>query len=161
MDILANPVIAAHWDKSLTMAQNYRKLGLTSKLQKAAGGVERDVRKEDNTATKIKSTSVKTARIVKKDDGSTEIVYDNEEEEWTGFDGETTDVVRELEEYARHEVRKPRHQSAQEQDWLALLVDKYDDDYMAMQWDKKLNPFQKSAGDLKRRIYKWRKAQEA
>lgn len=39
--ILNNPVIAAAWDKSQTITQNYKRLGLTSKLNKHTGGVER------------------------------------------------------------------------------------------------------------------------
>jgi nucleolar protein 16 len=39
--ILNNPIIAANWDKSQTITQNYNRLGLTSKLNKHTGGYER------------------------------------------------------------------------------------------------------------------------
>lgn len=39
--ILSNHIVAANWDKTQTLAQNYRRLGLTSKLNKNTGGVER------------------------------------------------------------------------------------------------------------------------
>lgn len=38
---LANPIVAENWNKKETLTQNYRRLGLVSKLNKSAGGVER------------------------------------------------------------------------------------------------------------------------
>ncbi|PRT52649.1 Nucleolar protein 16 [Wickerhamiella sorbophila] len=164
LDVQGNPVIAAHWDKNLTLAQNYKKLGLTAKLQKPAGGVEKDVRVQDEAISQpIKRSTIKEAKIVTKEDGSTEIVYasDDEDEVWTGFNGEhKSEVINELKEYAANGVTKPRHQSDREQEWIEALVAKHGDDYQAMQWDRKVNVFQKSAGDLKRRIFKWKKSQQ-
>ena len=41
--ILTNPIIAANWDKTQTLEQNYKRLGLTNRLNKVTGGVERKV----------------------------------------------------------------------------------------------------------------------
>lgn len=38
--LLANPLIAEHWDRSQTLSQNYARLGLQSKLNRATGGRE-------------------------------------------------------------------------------------------------------------------------
>ncbi|KAF2087401.1 nucleolar protein 16, partial [Saccharata proteae CBS 121410] len=39
--ILNNPIIAANWNQNETLTQNYRRLGLTTKLNSTTGGVER------------------------------------------------------------------------------------------------------------------------
>lgn len=90
---------------------------------------------------------------------------DSEPEEWSGFahipeDGPSENpVIRQLEEAARNGVRKaPRKQSQREEEWVQRLVDKYGDDYGKMFRDHKLNPYQQSEGDIKRRVQKWKKS---
>ncbi|KAH8597006.1 ribosome biogenesis protein Nop16 [Bisporella sp. PMI_857] len=38
---LGNPIIAANWDQKQTLTQNYARLGLTSRLNAATGGIEK------------------------------------------------------------------------------------------------------------------------
>ncbi|EKD14841.1 uncharacterized protein L3040_003941 [Drepanopeziza brunnea f. sp. 'multigermtubi'] len=38
---LGNPIIAANWNQAETLTQNYRRLGLTSRLNSATGGIEK------------------------------------------------------------------------------------------------------------------------
>jgi len=79
--------------------------------------------------------------------------------EWGGIEDEEepTEVVRLLEAEASVEYEKrPRGQSEMELEWLRRLVRKHGDDVEAMVWDKKLNPMQQTAGDLTRRIKRWK-----
>ncbi|KAI4206471.1 MAG: hypothetical protein LQ348_000971 [Seirophora lacunosa] len=41
LNLRANPIVAANWEKSQTLSQNYRRLGLVSKLNARPGGVEK------------------------------------------------------------------------------------------------------------------------
>lgn len=68
----------------------------------------------------------------------------------------TTPVVQQLMEQASMGIKVERHQSAREKEWVGRLVEKYGDDYRRMVWDKKLNPFQQSEGDIKKRVLKWK-----
>lgn len=63
-----------------------------------------------------------------------------------------TDVVRALEARAANALKKERYQSEGELNWAAKLVEKYGDDYEKMFWDRKLNPNQQTAAQLKKKI---------
>ncbi|EFQ27961.1 ribosome biogenesis protein Nop16 [Colletotrichum graminicola] len=79
---------------------------------------------------------------------------EEEEEGWGGIDDESRpEVIRLLEkEAARPTVKKPRHMSQQEREWLERLVARHGDDVAAMARDRKLNPMQQTEGDIARRI---------
>ncbi|KAK0100026.1 Nucleolar protein 16 [Cadophora gregata] len=51
---LGNPIIAANWNQDETLTQNYRRLGLTSRLNSATGGTEKlragDISKSSTTS---------------------------------------------------------------------------------------------------------------
>lgn len=71
-------------------------------------------------------------------------------------------IVQQLEQQAAEEAqveKKPRHQSRREDEWITRLIEKYGDDVTAMARDRKLNPMQQTAGDLRRRIRKWKQSQ--
>ncbi|SMQ46944.1 unnamed protein product [Zymoseptoria tritici ST99CH_3D7] len=221
--LLHHPIIAQNWDKNLTFAQNYSRLGLTAKLNKSTGGVERkvsDVRREEEeggesrgkvdplnitAATKRKERlDVSEVRIERDpetgailrvvDEGKgkrsnplndplNELDSSEEEEDDEDEDGEDdilnlnnqhgstdlasssrraankTETVRQLEEAANRPVTKyKRRQPEGEVAFVEELVKKYGDDYEKMARDHKINYMQRSEGDLKKRIKKWRQS---
>lgn len=207
--ILTNPIIAANWDKSQSLAQNYKRLGLTAKLNKNTGGVEKTVsdvlreaeegerhvdtlnitssskRKETldvgeakierdpETGKILRVIDQQTAKANPLNDPLNEIDSDEEEEDeifnpgnqhgntdpaaHSKSDARKTETVRRLEEEARKPAAKYRRKQPEgEVAFVEELVRKYGDDYGKMARDMKINYMQRSAGDLKRRIKKWR-----
>jgi nucleolar protein 16 len=179
INIHSNPIIAAHWDKSLTLQQNYKRLGLRAKLGHLAGGQEQhvetltemrakraaadDVSIEDiANATDAAQIPEGEARLVRDPDTNevVRVIYGTRKRAAAAPAPADLPVVKQLEEFAqRHlEVKRERKQSERESEWCEALYRKYGDDYDKMKWDRKLNPMQQSAGDLRRRIMKWRAA---
>ncbi|RKF64910.1 Nucleolar protein 16 [Erysiphe neolycopersici] len=57
INILGNSIIAANWDHKKTLSQNYRQLGLTSRLNSTTGGVEKLIpgnQSHSSTLSKLK-----------------------------------------------------------------------------------------------------------
>ncbi|CAK7895186.1 nucleolar protein 16 [[Candida] anglica] len=184
INIHSNPIIAANWDKSLTLQQNYKRLGLRAKLGHLAGGQEQKVeklseiklKKQQKEAEQVKISDIEqTTNPEEIPEGEARLIRDPETNEVTQVIygtmkvvrkpevESTTSVVQQLEEYARKnsEIVRERKQSDRENDWCRSLFEKYGDDYEKMKWDKKLNIYQQSAGDLRRRIMKWKKSTSA
>jgi len=201
--LLHNPIIAANWNSKETPSQNYRRLGLVSKLNKSTGGKEKtaanlpDPDESSDDGLQDDPLAINPARqaqrsttdevIIERDSHTGAILRVvnsatsnplndslNELDEASAIDfnslgrlpkrqpgqDRNTDVTRQLEQYAANGVkRKPRDQSGREEEWIGRLVDKHGDDYRAMFWDKKLNVFQQSEGDIKRRVRRWREKQ--
>lgn len=170
VNIASNPIIALNWDKKLTLQQNYKKLGLTAKLGKETGGVEKDLTPTPlipDSATGIDFSPDEEdpykipkgkANIIRDDKGEVlKIVYGLKEQVEAKDESKDFPVVKQLEELAAIKIVKERTQSERENEWLSKLYAKYGDDYDKMKWDKKLNVYQQSPGDLKKRITKWKK----
>ncbi|RPA81915.1 hypothetical protein BJ508DRAFT_361534 [Ascobolus immersus RN42] len=178
VSIVGSETVKNAWDKELTLAQNYKKLGLRSRLNPRTGGIEKTLSKtvrQSSPAPAPKPVKVKLApgeaRIVR--DPETNAILRIEygksaEDQLDGEDDEemneveeekeeVTDVVKKLEEEASWGVKRERLQSEREEDWIARLVNKYGDDYVKMSRDMKLNPFQQTPGDLRKRVTKWKK----
>lgn len=183
INIHSNPIIAKNWDKSLTLQQNYKRLGLASKLGVRAGGqeqkvetlTERRARKAKEAEEQVTIGDIENSEDPSKiPEGEARLIRDPETNEVSKIiygtmkvdnsakadEIERPEVIQQLEEYAEKysKIKHDRVQSDREQDWAKSLYEKYGDDYEKMKWDKKLNINQQSAGDLKRRITKWKKA---
>ena len=195
-------------DKSLTLSQNYRRLGLTSKLNAPTGGLEKrpsvtNTPRPDPLA--IASIPTRQKGMLKPDIAQVErdpatgailrLVHsqDAHSESSSSEGGETSaahrirhsrralndpldhypsakhsqgtapidathNVVSALDAEASNEAmtiskrRRPRQQSAQEEEWLARLIKKHGNNVAAMAKDRRLNPMQQSEGDIKRRV---------
>lgn len=153
-----NPVIAENWDSSLTLAQNYEKLGLASQSGNPAGGHPKNSDVKSKTGILPIRVKTKQARIERLDDGTVRVI----EEDAVDIDEPiapvrpANEIAAKLEEMAARKVHKPVFNISEDQQrYLKVLVAKYGDDYKKMQWDVKLNPFQYSAGDLKRKVKKY------
>jgi nucleolar protein 16 len=196
-----------------TLSQNYRRLGLTARLNHATGGTEKtiallglndanssradaaanstadalnivskakapenipteeiEVERDPETGAILRVTGTFGTKDNPLNDPLNDIVADDEEMEWDGFamvperrEGESENpVIRQLEEAAMNGAKKaPRSQSSREQEWVERLVSKYGEDYSMMARDRKLNPMQQTAADIRKRVAKWQKAQQS
>jgi nucleolar protein 16 len=208
--LLTHPIIAANWDKTQTLAQNYKRLGLTARLNKNTGGIEKKVsdilpvesndryslrdtlnitssskrgQKIDLSEAKIERDpeTGKILRVIDEklpkanplNDPLNELESDSEDD--TGIfslrnqhdavvkkpssahSTAVTDTVKQLEAEASRPVTKyKRKQPDGEREFIEDLVRKYGDDVGKMARDTKINYMQRSEGDLKKRIKRWR-----
>lgn len=177
-NLLGNAVVAANWNQKETLTQNYRRLGLTSRLNGFTGGMEKNLSKTSTESAlaiaNVKPTVLEprevrverdpeTGRIVrvlnnkKENPLNDQLLSDDEEDvERPRESVRSTGIIAELERQAsRVPEKKPRQQSAREREWLERLVNKYGDDTQKMARDMKLNPMQQTASDIGKRIKKW------
>ena len=114
LPVKASSLVAAKWDKHLTLSQNYRRLGLTSKLNARTGGTEIKVadanhpnedkqNKHDSLAVAASrlatSTGIKTARVIRDHEGRILKLADNKE----GWTNPLNDPLAALDEHVEAE----------------------------------------------------------
>ncbi|PWW78322.1 hypothetical protein C7212DRAFT_296844, partial [Tuber magnatum] len=184
-----NALIAANWfwcrDRKQTLSQNYRRLGLVSRLGKATGGVEKVLPASSSAAQqkgrgeggkeRAKKLAPGEARIIRDEEGRvTQVIYGKsaeealdsdsdeagQEEEFMGCagGGGEMDIVKKLEAQAAVGERKNKKNLCPgEMDWISRLVEKYgEEDYEGMVRDRKMNVYQQTLGDIRRRVAIWR-----
>ena len=122
---------------------------LTSPAAPLAPGEARIVRDADGNITNIIYGATGEARLDQLEEASAAPQHGQGDEH-------TTDVVKALMERAGRGVKVQRTQSEREREWIERLVARYGDDYAAMCRDRKLNPYQQSEGDIRKRVGKWR-----
>ncbi|PVH16533.1 uncharacterized protein CXQ87_004827 [Candidozyma duobushaemuli] len=180
--IAHHPVLAAKWDKKLTLKQNYEKLGLTSRLGKYNGGQENvyktvtESREEQKAKEKInhvapEDVAVETdpskipegeARLIRDPETNevVQVIYGTMKTAPVKEDKADNSIIDDLVEYNEKYGGKVKAPKPQEEEEIILqnLYEKYGDDYDKMKWDKKLNPLFLSEGQLKKKIAVWKKA---
>ncbi|KAI8325457.1 hypothetical protein GQ54DRAFT_315703 [Martensiomyces pterosporus] len=181
---IGHPLIKDKWDSSLTLSENYRNLGLVSRLNGVSGGIAKPIvpqndEEEDmegphemETLDTKNMSKEELKRLIPQGYGIIErdeegnvvnvIMPDDEPEDPLDSDVEPEAVkpkkeaARILEDYANSfEERKERWVSQGERRKLQAFVDKHGSDYNAMFWDKQLNKQQLTAQQLKKKIEKY------
>ncbi|RUS18063.1 ribosome biogenesis protein Nop16 [Endogone sp. FLAS-F59071] len=168
VNIVSNPIIAKNWDKKKTLRQNYEKLGLMSTLNGVAGSreikpliepVEKEELSEADMEELERSLGPDEGLIQRDDQGNVIRVIIGKEKTLDEVVGEEikpvkakTEVVKALEAHAANGRHVERHQSKFEENWLQQLIGKHGDDYEAMFWDKRLNIYQQTAAELRKKV---------
>lgn len=179
--ITSHPVMAEHWDKKLTLKQNYKRLGLTHRLGKPAGGGEAKVqtlteyrkqKEEKENRQKVEPSAIENETDPAKiPEGEARLIRDPETNEVVkiiygtmkvvnseGDDTPEASVIEELQKYAQEHAgaRKVKKLTEREEEWMSKLHAKYGEDYEKMRWDQKLNPIFLSSGQLKKKMALWK-----
>ncbi|KAL4903904.1 nucleolar protein 16 [Aspergillus multicolor] len=120
------------------------------------GKIIRVIRKEDDQV-EVAGRKVRSSNPL--NDPLNDLSDDNSEAKPQGKKAANS-IVQQLEIQADNVApKKPRHQSTREGEWIERLVARHGDNFAAMARDMKLNPMQQTAGDLRRRINKWKASQ--
>ncbi|RIA96622.1 ribosome biogenesis protein Nop16 [Glomus cerebriforme] len=167
--IKGNSIVAANWDKKATLRQNYQRMGLMTSLNGVSGGVEKLYPNEDQDIDieEIKKTLGPEEGIIERDEKGNVINVvigrSREEEEEEVFDTKIdpipakTDIVKALEAQAMNAYKYEVHQPEGEKRFIEELIQKYGDDYDAMFRDMRLNIYQHTAAQLKKKCQKYLK----
>jgi nucleolar protein 16 len=166
VSIQSNAIISQHWDKTKTLRQNYAKLGLVTNpnVNADAGGTEKlypAAKKEE--AVDAHGLKKGEALIQRDDKGNvTGIIYGNPQEESESLltqqdkedEKERQKVIAALEQRALEQKETVRVASDGERAWLAKIQAKYGENYEKAARDRRINPMQQTAADIRKRVAK-------
>ncbi|KAJ1955856.1 Nucleolar protein 16 [Linderina pennispora] len=173
-----HPLLRDMWDSSLTMAENYRNLGLVARLNGEKGGQVTPLfgkaKEEADEQAKVDMANMTNDELRKHipqgygiierdDDGNViNIIMPEEPQDPLDSDYEAEKVeakkegARALEEYANmYHEKKQRWLAQGERQMLQDFIDAHGDDYNKMFWDKKLNIDQLTEKQIKKKIQRY------
>ncbi|KAJ3129634.1 Nucleolar protein 16 [Nowakowskiella sp. JEL0407] len=174
----APALVQKHWNKKLTLRENYAKMGLLASLDGTAGG------EENPLVNRTMSELAELEQAVEDNDDDVDMESSDEDDEEFPLENVVkyptsnigskvqsitrpgrkvpklnikkvsgkSEIIKELEEMAKNEVKLERRASENEQRWMTDLINKYGEDYDAMTRDLKLNPYQLTKSQLKKKI---------
>lgn len=172
----SHPLIQKNWDKKLTLKQNYEKMGLTAQLGGYAGGTDHDFEEKKNhdkridmLKSEVEWRSIDDIQVqepkpetiegdIRIDKRAlrigTKLNHTVDVESDLKIIKEKPEVIVEMEKESKLYQKVRQYQSEQETMVFEELISKYGDDYDKMSRDIKLNKYQLSAGQIKRKILK-------
>ncbi|KAJ2780845.1 Nucleolar protein 16 [Coemansia javaensis] len=180
-----HPLLREHWDSSLTVSENYRRLGLVSRLNGVSGGTATDITAakgegaapapaplEGMSEEEIKRAIPRGYGYIERDaDGNVvRVVVPDEDAGGDPLDSDyeiapeeaKKEGARLLEQYAaEHESRREKWMSIGERQKLQAFIDAHGADYNAMFWDKDLNRQQLTARQIQKKIERYLVEKEA
>ncbi|KTW29398.1 hypothetical protein T552_01351 [Pneumocystis carinii B80] len=155
-------ILSEKWKKEKTLEENYKELGIVLKQNKQSNIKEEEYNgffSNENNLLKLKPNE---AQILRDDQGNIiKVIYGKKYD----FDDELneiamenrkakTQVIEELKNKIKNNIKSDRKPSQNEINFLNKLIERYGDNVDAMAKDIKLNPMQQTAADLRRRISK-------
>ncbi|KAJ1943658.1 Nucleolar protein 16 [Kickxella alabastrina] len=172
-----HPLLRDQWDRGLTVTENYKKMGLQSRLNGIKGGVVQDLyakptdtsgedegeEQKEMTEKEIRKAIPKGYGIIERDEeGNVTNVIVGEEEDPLDSDYEADKVepkmdgARRLEDWATHgDEPKERWMSEGGRRALQDMIDAHGENYDAMFWDRKLNRQQLPKQQIKKKIQQY------
>ena len=133
-------------------------LSVISRMPTTINPTEARIERDPTTGTVLRIVHTSSKSINPLNDPLNDVSASESEEVKQNSTGhEQRGIIQELEMHSKMEARKrPRQQSAREEEWIASLLQKYGTNFSAMVRDRKLNPYQQNEGDIRRRIERWK-----